>query len=89
MANALGKHQFVVDRNGKKATQMETAKQIFGKQMFSIPCRDSGTQRRLWFSGPESSLLHLTHILSRLPLVTVLFLDPALYVSPFRYLRGR
>ena len=89
MANALGKHQFVVDRNGKKAIQVEMAKQIFGKQMFSIPCRDSGTQRRLWFSGPEFSLLCLTHILYRLSLVIVLFLDPALYVSPFRYLQGR
>ena len=42
---ALGKHQFVVDRKGKEPIQMEIAKQTFGKQMFSIPSRDSGTQR--------------------------------------------
>ena len=86
---ALGKHQFVVDRKGKESIQMEMAKQTFGKQMFSIPCRDSGTQRRLWFSGPEFSLLHLTGILYRLSLVRVLFLDPALYVSSLRHLQGR
>lgn len=45
---------------------MELEKQIFGKQMFSMPCTDSGTQRGLWPPYPaEFPISRLLCVLCR------------------------
>lgn len=66
-------------------------KQLYGKQMFVLPYRDKGTQRRLNKQTPPSACQPTTpssYFLS-LSLIITLFLDQALYLDSFRQLRGR
>lgn len=67
---------------------MELEKQMFDKQLFAGPCRDSGTQRHKQTSL-GSSCLH-TQFLLEFSMLTALLLEQILYLQySFMQLGGR
>ena len=62
MCYLRGEEVGVWDFKDEKGNLHGDEKQMFGKQMFTMPCRDSGVQDALWSPGPaEFPLLPLSH----------------------------
>lgn len=77
---------------GRKAIYMEVEKQMFGRQKFAMPGRDSGTWRGLGSNGPclvPPCLLHLVDIIPQISVVRAASWSRPCVLNSFRELSGR